>query len=398
MNPSMNYCEKVLALQESYRRLLERKNRPSRKEGICRRYLHPVLTAGHIPPAWRYEFDEQRNPLLLERLAVNSVFNAGVMKWDDLFLLAARVEGADRKSFFAIAQSRSGIDGFEFWDSPVVMPELEETETNHYDLRLVRHEDGWIYSLFCVESKDPTAPKGDTSAAIAQAAIARTKDLKHWERLANLKTPSPQQRNVVLHPEFVNGKYGFYTRPQDGFIETGTGGGIAWGVCEHIERAVLTEEILIDEKRYHTIKEAKNGLGPAPLKTAYGWLHLAHGVRPTAAGLRYVLYVFMTDLKQPWKVTFRPGGYWLAPRGPERVGDVSNVVFSNGWILDEEGTVYLYYGSSDTRLHVATCSLEALVDYTIHTPEDGGRTSVCVRQRLDLIERNQRWLKEAGLA
>lgn len=398
MNPSMNYCEKVRALQESYRRLLERKNRPSRKEGICRRYLHPVLTAGHIPPAWRYEFDEQRNPLLLERLAVNSVFNAGAIKWDDLFLLAARVEGADRKSFFAIAQSRSGIDGFEFWDSPVVMPELEETETNHYDLRLVRHEDGWIYGLFCVESKDPTAPKGDTSAAIAQAAIARTKDLKHWERLANLKTPSPQQRNVVLHPEFVNGKYGFYTRPQDGFIETGTGGGIAWGVCEHIERAVLTEEILIDEKRYHTIKEAKNGLGPAPLKTAYGWLHLAHGVRPTAAGLRYVLYVFMTDLKQPWKVTFRPGGYWLAPRGPERVGDVSNVVFSNGWILDEEGTVYLYYGSSDTRLHVASCSLEALVDYAIHTPEDGGRTSVCVRQRLDLIERNQRWLKEAGLA
>jgi 4-O-beta-D-mannosyl-D-glucose phosphorylase len=394
----MNYCEKVRALQESYRRVLEQKNRPSRKEGICQRYLHPVLTAGHIPPAWRYEFDEQRNPLLLERLAVNSVFNAGAMKWGELFLLAARVEGADRKSFFAIAQSRSGIDGFEFRDRPVVMPELEETETNHYDLRLVPHEDGWIYGLFCVESKDPTAPKGDTSAAIAQAGIARTKDLKHWERLANLKTPSPQQRNVVLHPEFVNGKYGFYTRPQDGFVETGSGGGIAWGVCENIEQAVLTEEILVDEKRYHTIKEAKNGLGPAPLKTAYGWLHLAHGVRQTAAGLRYVLYVFMTDLEQPWKVTFRPGGYLLAPRGPERVGDVSNVVFSNGWILDEDGTVYLYYGSSDTRLHVASCSLEALVDYAMHTPEDGGRTSVCVRQRLDLIERNQRWLEEAGLA
>ena len=394
----MNYCEKVRALQESYRRVLEQKNRPSRKEGICQRYLHPVLTAGHIPPAWRYEFDEQRNPLLLERLAVNSVFNAGAMKWGELFLLAARVEGADRKSFFAIAQSRSGIDGFEFRDRPVVMPELEETETNHYDLRLVPHEDGWIYGLFCVESKAPTAPKGDTSAAIAQAGIARTKDLKHWERLANLKTPSPQQRNVVLHPEFVNGKYGFYTRPQDGFVETGSGGGIAWGVCENIEQAVLTEEILVDEKRYHTIKEAKNGLGPAPLKTAYGWLHLAHGVRQTAAGLRYVLYVFMTDLEQPWKVTFRPGGYLLAPRGPERVGDVSNVVFSNGWILDEDGTVYLYYGSSDTRLHAASCSLEALVDYVMHTPEDGGRTSVCVRQRLDLIERNQRWLEEAGLA
>ena len=398
MRPSMNYCEKVRALQESYRRVLEQKNRPSRKEGICRRYLHPVLTAGHIPPAWRYEFDEQRNPLLLERLMVNSVFNAGAMKWGELFLLAARVEGADRKSFFAIAQSRSGIDGFEFRDRPVVMPELEETETNHYDLRLVPHEDGWIYGLFCVESKDPTAPKGDTSAAIAQAGIARTKDLKQWERLANLKTPSPQQRNVVLHPEFVNGKYGFYTRPQDGFIETGSGGGIAWGVCENIEQAVLTEEILVDEKCYHTIKEAKNGLGPAPLKTAYGWLHLAHGVRQTAAGLRYVLYVFMTDLKQPWKVTFRPGGYLLAPRGPERVGDVSNVVFSNGWILEEDGTVYLYYGSSDTRLYAASCSLEALVDYVMHTPEDGGRTSVCVRQRLDLIERNQRWLKEAGLA
>lgn len=398
MKPSMNYCEKVRALQESYRRVLEQKNRPSRKEGICRRYLHPVLTAGHIPPAWRYEFDERRNPLLLERLMVNSVFNAGAMKWGELFLLAARVEGADRKSFFAIAQSRSGIDGFEFRDRPVVMPELEETETNHYDLRLVPHEDGWIYGLFCVESKDPTAPKGDTSAAIAQAGIARTKDLRHWERLANLKTPSPQQRNIVLHPEFVNGKYGFYTRPQDGFIETGSGGGIAWGVCENIEQAVLTEEILVDEKRYHTIKEAKNGLGPAPLKTAYGWLHLAHGVRQTAAGLRYVLYVFMTDLKQPWKVTFRPGGYLLAPRGPERVGDVSNVVFSNGWILDEDGTVYLYYGSSDTRLHAASCSLEALVDYAMHTPEDGGRTSVCVRQRLDLIERNQRWLEEAGLA
>ncbi|MEJ5259034.1 MAG: glycosidase [Anaerohalosphaeraceae bacterium] len=391
------YQRAVEQIHNEHRRLLERKNRPAERDGLFQRYLYPVLTREHVPPSWRYEFDPQRNPFLLERLAVNSVFNAGAIKIGDSFLLAARVEGADRKSFFAIVESKSGIEGFRFWERPVEMPELEESETNLYDLRLTAHEDGWIYGVFCVESKDPAAPPEDTSSAVAQAGIARTKDLKKWERLANLKTPSPQQRNVVLHPEFVNGCYGFYTRPQDGFIQTGSGGGIGWGTCRNIEEAVLTEEIIVDEKRYHTIKEVKNGLGPAPIKTRYGWLHLAHGVRNTAAGLRYVLYVFMTDLKCPWKVTHRPGGYVLAPRGPERVGDVSNVLFSNGWILDDDGTVYLYYGSSDTRLHVATCSLEALVDYTLNTPEDGGRTRVCVRQRIELIERNEQWLRKAGL-
>lgn len=396
-NPPKDYPQAVEALQASYRRLIERKNQPVEEDGLFQRYLYPALTREHVPPSWRYEFDPQRNPFLLERLAVNSVFNAGAIKRGGSFLLAARVEGVDRKSFFAIAESPSGIEGFRFWDSPVQIPELEETETNLYDMRLVAHEDGWIYGLFCVESKDPSAPKEDSSSAIAQAGIARTRDLKHWERLANLKTPSPQQRNVVLHPEFVNGRYGFYTRPQDGFLQTGSGGGIGWGTSESIEEAVLTDEIILDEKRYHTIKEVKNGLGPAPLKTPHGWLHLAHGVRNTAAGLRYVLYVFLTDLERPWKVIHQPGGYVLAPRGPERVGDVSNVVFSNGWILDEDGMVYLYYGSSDTRLHVASCPLEVLIDYTLHTPEDAGRTSVCVRQRLELIERNQQWLQKVGL-
>jgi 4-O-beta-D-mannosyl-D-glucose phosphorylase len=391
------YRQAVRQIQETYEQLIERKNHPAAEDGVFRRYVHPVLTREHVPPAWRYEFDPQRNPFLLERLAVNSVFNAGAIKIGKSFLLAARIEGVDRKSFFAVAESRSGTEGFRFWDRPIEIPELNDEETNLYDLRLTAHEDGWIYGVFCVESKDPAAPPEDTSSAVAQAGIARTKDLKTWERLANLKTPSPQQRNVVLHPEFVNGRYGFYTRPQDEFIRTGTGGGIGWGTCSSIEEAVLEEEVVIEGRQYHTIKEVKNGLGPAPLKTPYGWLHLAHGVRNTAAGLRYVLYVFLTDLACPWKVTHRPGGYLLAPRGPERVGDVSNVLFSNGWILDDDGTVYLYYGSSDTRLHAATCPLEVLLDYTLNTPEDAGRTSVCVRQRMAFIDRNQAWLKKAGL-
>lgn len=357
--------------------------------GIFNRYQHPVLTAAHVPFNWKYDLNPLSNPYLIERFGINAVLNAGAMKWQGKYILMARVEGNDRKSFFAIAESPNGIDHFRFWDYPVVMPETDEPDTNVYDIRLVEHEDGWIYGLFCTERRDQTAPAGDQSAAVAQCGIARSKDLVKWERLADLKTPSPQQRNVVLHPEFVNGKYAFYTRPQDGFVEAGNGGGIGFGLSASIENATIEQEIVIDRKIYHTVYEAKNGLGPAPIKTPHGWLHLAHGVRNTAAGLRYVLYMFMTDLNELTKVTHKPAGYFLAPEGDERVGDVSNVAFSNGWIADDDGTVYIYYASSDTRMHVATSTIGQLTDYVMNNPADGLRSATSVRTIIDIIEGNQ---------
>ena len=393
------FNDQVKDLFAKHETLITRKNpKVEDGNGIFDRYQYPILTGAHAPVFWRYDLDYNTNPNLLERMGVNCAFNSGAMEFEGKIVLAVRVEGYDRKSFFAVAESRSGVDQFVFRDFPIVIPELDASETNLYDMRVVKHEDGWIYGLFCVESKDPNAPAGDPSSAAAQAGIARTRDLTAWQRLPNLETPSPQQRNVVLHPEFVQGKYGFYTRPQDGFIETGSGGGIGWGLADTIEEARLSAEIIVDEKVYHTIKEVKNGLGPAPLKTQYGWLQLAHGVRNTAAGLRYVLYLFMTDLKQPWKVTHMPGGYFMAPQEEERIGDVSNVLFSNGWVADEDGTVYIYYGSSDTRMHVATSRLEHLVDYVMNTPEDPGRTSLCVQQRTDMIQQNLDWLKNSGPA
>lgn len=358
--------------------------------GVYHRYKNPVLTAKHIPLNWRYDFNPASNPYLIERFGINAILNPGAIKWNGKYILMARVEGIDRKSFFAIAESPNGIDNFKFWDYPVVMPETDVPDTNVYDIRLVAHEDGWIYGLFCTERRDPSASEGDQSAAIAQCGIARTKDLLHWERLADLKTNSPQQRNVVLHPEFANGKYAFYTRPQDSFIEAGKGGGIGFGLSDTIENAEVNEELVIDKKLYHTVYEAKNGQGPAPIKTDKGWLHLAHGVRNTAAGLRYVLYMFLTDLNDLTKVTHKPAGYFIAPEGDERIGDVSNVVFSNGWIADEDGTVYIYYASSDTRIHVATSSIEQLLDYVLHNPADGLRSAKTVDTIISIIDNNKK--------
>ena len=383
------FVKQLKQLQQSHARLIRRKNRPQQNgNGIFDRYEHPVLTAGHTPLAWRYDFDRATNPHLMTRLGVNCVFNVGAMEWNGGVVLMARVEGWDRKSFFAVAESRNGVDHFRFWDYPVRMPELDAAETNLYDMRLVRHEDGWIYGLFCTERKDPSAPRTDLSSAVAQCGIARTKDLVNWERLPDLVTGSAQQRNVVLHPEFVQKKYAFYTRPQDGFIEAGSGGGIGWGLSDSIEHAKINSEIIVDDRAYHTIKEVKNGLGPAPLRTAEGWLHLAHGVRNTAAGLRYVLYMFLCDLKVPYRVIARPAGYFIAPQGEERVGDVSNVVFSNGWVMKPDGEVFIYYASSDTRMHVATSTVDKLLDYVLHTPEDGLRSAASVQQRIALIDRN----------
>lgn len=357
--------------------------------GIFKRYKHPVLTAKHTPLFWRYDLNPQNNPYLMERFAVNAVLNAGAIKWNDKYIVMARVEAADRKSFFAIAESPNGIDNFRFWDYPVNIPETTIPDTNTYDIRLVQHEDGWIYGLFCTERRDPSAPESDQSAAIAQCGIARTKDLVNWERLKDLKTPSPQQRNVVLHPEWVDGKYAFYTRPQDSFIEAGKGGGIGFGLSESIEEARIDHETVIDKKIYHTVYEMKNGAGPAPIKTKLGWLHLAHGVRNTAAGLRYVLYMFMTDLNDLTKVIYKPAGYFLAPEGEERIGDVSNVVFSNGWIVDEDGTVFIYYASSDTRVHVAVSSIDKLLDYVTNTAPDGFTSAETVKTLTELIDKNQ---------
>jgi len=376
-------------LTKQYEELISRPNAPLEGgNGIFERYQHPILTAAHAPLHWQYDYNPSTNPYFMERLGINCVFNPGAIYLNGKYYVVARVEGNDRKSFFAIAESDNGVDHFRFWDAPLNLPETDEPDINVYDMRLVQHEDGWIYGLFCTERKDPDAAPGDLSSAIAQCGIARTKDLKSWERLADLKTRSNQQRNVVLHPEFVDGKYAFYTRPQDGFIDTGSGGGIGWGLSDSIEQAKIDEEIIMDERYYHTIKEVKNGQGPAPIKTDKGWLHIAHGVRNTAAGLRYVVYLFVTSLEDPSKVIYAPGGHLIAPQGEERVGDVSNVIFCNGAVVNEDGKVFIYYASSDTRCHVATSSVERLLDYAVNTPPDGMRSYACVQQRLALIERN----------
>jgi 4-O-beta-D-mannosyl-D-glucose phosphorylase len=388
------FDKNLKTLLDEHEKLITRKNEKIKESnGIFHRYKYPVLTGSHTPIFWRYDLNFDLNPNLIERLGINGVFNSGAIEINGKILLIGRVEGCDRKSFLAVAESPDGVDNFRFWDYPVSMPETNDPDTNVYDVRITQHEDGWIYGVFCTERKDPDAPESETSAAIAQAGIARTKDLIKWERLPDLKTKSPQQRNVVLHPEFVDGKYAFYTRPQDGFISTGTGGGIGWGLADKIENAVINDETIIDDRIYHTIKEVKNGLGPAPIKTDKGWLQLAHGVRNTAAGLRYVLYMFLTDLKQPNKIIAKPGGYFLAPEGEERVGDVSNVVFSNGWVKRNNGEVFIYYGSSDTRMHVAVSTVDLLLDYVLNTPPDALRSTECVKQRNKLISGNLEIMK-----
>lgn len=390
----VDFRKRVVSLFKDQEKLLKQRNRKvAGGNRIFERYEFPVLTAAHAPIAWRYDLDRKTNPLLLERIAVNAAFNAGAILHEGRFLVVARVEGADRKSFFAVAESKNGVDNFRFWEYPILMPETDDPDTNVYDIRLVKHEDGWIYGLFCTERKDPKTPAWDTSSAVAQCGIARTRDLKNWERLADLKSKSPQQRNVVLHPEFVDGQYAFYTRPQDDFIQAGKGGGIGWGLSKNIEYAEVEDEIIVDNREYHTIQEVKNGLGPAPIKTAKGWLHLAHGVRNTAAGLRYVLYMFLAELDRPWIITHKPAGYFVGPKNWERVGDVSNVVFSNGWIEKKNGDVLIYYASSDTRLHVATSSVARLLDYVLNTPADPLRSRACVEQRVALIDKNRRALK-----
>lgn len=380
--------------KEKLQRLIERKNRKSDfYNGIFDRYEDPVLTREHIPVEWKYDLNPETNPYFMERLGVNAVLNAGAIELDGKFYLVARIEGNDRKSFFGVAESETGIDGFHFWDEPILLPDTCPEETNVYDMRLTKHEDGYIYGVFCSESKDTSI--SDLSAAVAAAGIVRTKDLKTWERLDNLKTlRSPQQRNVVLHPEFVNGKYAFYTRPMDDFIDTGSGGGIGFGLCEDIEHAVIDEEILTSKRRYHTITEAKNGAGAVPIKTEKGWIHIAHGVRNTAAGLRYVIYAFATDLNHPEKVIAEPSGLLIGPMGEERVGDVSNVVFTNGAIARENGEVYIYYASSDTRMHVATTTIDKLIDYVFQTPSDPLRSVDCVKQRIALIRKNKEFLNQ----
>jgi len=391
------FSERLATLNQQYEQLIVRPNELAMPgNGIFFRYRYPALTAAHAPIFWRYDLDERSNPFLMERFGINGVFNAGAIKFKDRYIMMLRVEGWDRKSFFAIAESPNGIDRFRFWDSPVHMPGTGQPETNIYDIRLTRHEDGWIYGLFCTEKRDPEVSPADQSSAIAQCGIARTRDLVTWERLADLGTTSPQQRNVVLHPEFVDGKYAFYTRPQDGFINAGSGGGIGFGLSASITRAVVEKETIIDPRVYHSINEAKNGLGPAPIRTRLGWLHLAHGVRNTAAGLRYTLYAFMTDLKDLTRVIYKPGGYLIAPVGEERVGDVSNVVFSNGWIADDDGKVFIYYASSDTRMHVATTTIDHLLDYIVNTPADGLDSAGSVKNLQQIIDKNKSYINPKG--
>ena len=388
------YDNRLHILTKEYDELISRENEKILPgNGVFERYKYPILTADHPPLEWRYDFNPETNPYLMERFGINAVFNAGAIKFNGKYLIMARVEGHDRKSFFAIAESPNGIDNFRFWEYPVQLPDLYPEETNVYDMRLTKHEDGWIYGIFCSESKDPDAPAGDLTSAIAAAGIIRSRDLKNWERLPNLVSQS-QQRNVVLHPEFVDGKYALYTSPQDGFIDAGSGGGISWALIDDITHAVVKKEIVIEQRHYHTIKEVKNGEGPHPIKTPEGWLHLAHGVRACAAGLRYVLYLYMTSLDDPSKVIAQPGGYFMAPVGEERTGDVSNVLFSNGWIADEDGTVYIYYASSDTRMHVATSTIERLIDYCRHTPEDRLRSTTSVKSIYDIIEANKLVMSE----
>ncbi len=388
------FKQRLHALQQQHETLLQRQNTPLEDtNGIVRRYTFPVVTNGHIPLEWRYDLNPATNPFCLERIGVNACMNSGAIKWNGKYLLMVRVEGWDRKSFFAIAESPNGVDNFRFWERPVDLPDIDPAETNVYDMRLTAHEDGWIYGIFCSERHDPDAPPGDLSAAVAKAGIVRTKDLIDWERLPDLQTRS-QQRNVVLHPEFVYGKYALYTRPQDGFIAAGSGGGIGWALIDDMADARVLSELIIDKRYYHTIKEVKNGEGPHPIKTSEGWLHLAHGVRACAAGLRYVLYLYMTALDDPTKVIAQPGGYFLAPKGDERVGDVSNVLFSNGWIADEDGTVFIYYASCDTRMHVAVSTVDLLVDYCMNTPQDGLRSAASVARINELIDRNKEYKGE----
>ena len=387
------FNDKVAKLLAGHEALLMRKNKPVEEgNGVITRYRYPVLTAAHTPVFWRYDLNEETNPFLMERIGMNATLNAGAIKWDGKYLMLVRVEGADRKSFFAVAESPNGIDNFRFWEYPVTLPEDVVPATNVYDMRLTAHEDGWIYGIFCAERHDDNAPIGDLSSATATAGIARTKDLKNWERLPDLKTKS-QQRNVVLHPEFVDGKYAFYTRPMDDFIDTGSGSGIGFGLCEDITHAVIDEEKMTSIRKYHTITEAKNGAGATPIKTDRGWIHIAHGVRNTAAGLRYVIYAFATDLNDPSKVIAEPSGLLIGPRGEERVGDVSNVVFTNGAIVNDKNEVFIYYASSDTRMHVATTTIDRLIDYVFNTPQDPGRSVLCVQQRCDLIKKNLEYLK-----
>lgn len=388
----LDFDQRKAFVEKEYETLVTRKNEPVTGNGIFCRYKNPVITAQMVPPFWKYDYNRQTNPFFMERIGVNATLNSGAIKWNGKYVLVVRVEGSDRKSFFAVAESPNGIDNFRFWDHPITMPEDDIPGTNIYDMRLTRHEDGWIYGLFCVERHDDNEP-GNLSAATATCGIARTKDLVNWERLPDLKAKS-QQRNVVLHPEFVNGKYALYTRPQDGFIDTGSGGGIGWALVDDITNAVVESEIIVDTRYYHTIKEVKNGEGPHPIKTPKGWLHLAHGVRGCASGLRYVLYMYMTSLEEPWRPIYTPGGYLMAPVGDEYVGDVMNVLFTNGWIADEDGTVFIYYASSDTRMHVATSTIDRLVDYCMNTPADGLTTGESVKTLNRLIDSNLSLLKK----
>lgn len=384
----MSFEEQLKNLRQQHEELLGRKNRKEYVNGVCERWANPVVTAAHTPLEWRYDLDEKTNPYLMERIGLHAAFNSGAIKWGNKYVLVVRVEADDRKSFFAVAESPNGVDNFRFWPRPITMPEYGEPATNIYDMRLTRHEDGWIYGLFCVERKDHSA-EGNLSAAVAACGIARTKDLVNWQRLPDLQAPT-QQRNVCLHPEFVDGKYALYTRPQDGFIDTGKGGGIGWAMVDDICAARITDEKIINTRHYHTIKETKNGEGPHPIKTDKGWLHLAHGVRECASGLRYVLYMYMTSLEDPTKVIAEPSGFFMAPQDGEYIGDVMNVLFANGWIADEDGKVFIYYASCDTRMHVATSTIDRLTDYCLNTEPDGLRTALTVERINRLIDKNEK--------
>lgn len=385
----MKFEDRLEWLKQQHEALVTRKNEPVEGNGIYERYKYPILTGEHAPLEWRYDLNKETNPYLMERFGIHATFNSGAIKWNGKYILVVRVEGADRKSFFAVAESPDGVDNFRFWDRPVTMPDYGEPATNIYDMRLTAHEDGWIYGIFCVERRDPSAAPGDLSAAVASAGVARTRDFVTWERLPDMVSEA-QQRNVVLHPEFVNGKYALYTRPQDGFIDAGRGGGIGWALVDSMENIVIRNEKIINARHYHTIKEQKNGEGPAPIKTPKGWLHLAHGVRGCASGLRYVLYLYVTALDDPSRVIAEPGGFFLVPEGDEYIGDVMNVLFSNGWIADEDGTVYIYYASSDTRMHVAVSSVDRLLDYCFNTEPDGYTTTDSVKRLNRLIDRNRK--------